>query len=85
MNIIYSIRGNNIISSPIVDDMWKNILKKIKEKITPLAYATWFENTKLYLMNRDEAVINVPTLINKNYLKENYNDVINEYLTKEIK
>ena len=85
MNVIYTIRGNNISSSPTEVDIWEKVLNKIKENITPLTYATWFENTKLYLINNGEAVVKVPTLINKKYLKENYNDMINEYLIKEIK
>lgn len=85
MNIIYSIRGNNISNSTIDDDVWKNVLKKIRKEISALAYDTWFENTKLYIINREEAVVKVPTLIHKKHLKENYNDIINECLIEEIK
>lgn len=84
MNVIYTIRGNNISSSPTDIDIWGKVLKKIRKKISLLTYATWFEDTKLYLINNGEAVVKVPKLIHKKLLKENYNDMISEYLTKEI-
>ena len=28
--------------------IWNNFLEKIKERISPLSYDTWFKDTKLY-------------------------------------
>ncbi|MGN1268817.1 MAG: DnaA N-terminal domain-containing protein [Candidatus Aphodocola sp.] len=84
MNVIYTIRGNNISSSPTEVDIWEKVLNKIRENISSLAYATWFEDTSLLLINGDEAFIKVPKLIHKKLLKENYNDMITECLIEEI-
>ena len=30
------------------DILWNNFLDKIKDRISPLSYDTWFKDTKLY-------------------------------------
>lgn len=59
-----------------LDNIWKSFLEKIKEKIDPMLYETWFIETKLFELDNGIAKISVPMHIHKKHLKENYNDLI---------
>ena len=38
------------------DILWNNFLDKIKERISPLSYDTWFKDTKLYKIEKNRNV-----------------------------
>ena len=59
-----------------VDIVWSNLLNQIKDELSSLAYETWFQDTKLYKLENDTAIIIVPFEIHKKHLKEKYNDLI---------
>ena len=85
MNLIFSYRGHNIDIDPMVNGcIWKNVLKKIKKNVTPLTYVTWFEDSKLCLVNENEFAVIVSTRVQKRHLDENYKEMVIEYLTNEI-
>ena len=54
------------------DILWNKFLDKIKERITPLSYDTWFKDTKLYKIDGGTATILVPYALHKKHLEENY-------------
>lgn len=58
--------------------LWNNFLDKIKERISPLSYDTWFKDTKLYSIDNGFAIIIVPMGLHKKHLEENYLDDIEE-------
>lgn len=58
--------------------IWNNFLEKIKERISPLSYDTWFKDTKLYKIEKNTAVIVVPMILHKKHLEENYLEEIEE-------
>ena len=58
------------------DNLWNEFLDKIKERITPLSYDTWFKDTKLYKLDGGTATIIVPLALHKKHLEENYIDDI---------
>ena len=60
------------------DNLWNEFLDKIKERITPLSYDTWFKDTKLYKLDGGTATIIVPLALHKKNLEENYIDDIEE-------
>ena len=60
------------------DNLWNEFLDKIKERITPLSYDTWFMDTKLYKLDGGTATIIVPLALHKKHLEENYIDDIEE-------
>ena len=60
------------------DNLWNEFLDKIKERITPLSYDTWFKDTKLYKLYGGTATIIVPLALHKKHLEENYIDDIEE-------
>lgn len=58
--------------------LWNNFLSKIKERISPLSYDTWFKDTKLHKIDNGTAIIVVPIILHKKHLEENYLDDIEE-------
>lgn len=61
-----------------VDMIWNEFLTKIRERISPLSYDTWFKDTKLYNIDKNTAVILVPMSLHKKHLEENYKEEIEE-------
>ena len=61
-----------------IEIIWNNFLEKIKERISPLSYDTWFKDTKLYKLDKNTAIIIVPMILHKKHLEENYLDEIEE-------
>ena len=60
------------------DLLWSKVLDNIKPTVTSLVYITWFENTKLYKIDNNEATIIVPMEIHRKHLNEKYlNEIIN--------
>lgn len=85
MNLIFSYRGNNINDYSMVNSrIWKNFIEKIRNKLSYLAYATRFKNSKLCLIDENEFVVTVSTRIHKKMLDENYKEMVIEYLTEEV-
>ena len=60
------------------ETIWNNFLEKIKERISPLSYDTWFKDTKLKKIDKNVAIIEVPMSLHKKHLEENYLDEIEE-------
>lgn len=58
--------------------IWINFLEKIKERIAPLSYNYWFKDAKLYKIEKNTAIIVVPTNVQKKHLEENYLEEIEE-------
>ena len=61
-----------------VDMIWNEFLTKIRERISPLSYDTWFKDTKLYNIDKNTAIILVPMSLHKKHLEENYKEEIEE-------
>lgn len=61
--------------------LWNNFLEKIRERISPLSYDTWFKDTKLYKIDKNFVIIEVPMILHKKHLEENYLDEIEEIFT----
>ncbi len=60
------------------NNIWQAFLEKIKLKVKPVLFQTWFKDTKLIKLNDDYAFVEVPLDVHKKHLKENYNDLIKE-------
>lgn len=60
------------------NNIWKQVLSKLKDEINLLAYNTWFEETELYKIENNIVKIIVPFAIHKNHIINNYyDDIIN--------
>lgn len=65
--------------------LWEKVLKRIKEEVNSLVYASWFEPTKLRIVDDNKFVILVPTEIHKKHLFDKYYELIIAKLLKETK
>ena len=72
---------NNLITNKT--KIWSIFLEKIKNKISPQQYSTWFENLELAKLDKKEIQILVPNLFCKEWLENNYMDTISTTI-KEI-
>lgn len=68
-----------------VDIVWTKVLSNLKDKLTSLAFDTWFSETELYKLNDGKAIIIVPMPIHKKHLAENYADIISSSLYDNTK
>ena len=64
-----------------IEIIWNNFLDKIRERISPLSYDTWFKDTRLYKIDKNTATVIVPMSLHKKHLEENYKDEIEEVFT----
>ena len=58
--------------------IWVRFLDLIKEKVSSIAYDTWFKDTYIYKIENNKAVIVVPMQLHKKNLGENYLQTIIE-------
>lgn len=61
--------------------LWDNFLKVIKSKLMSVSYDTWFKDTKLYDIEKDKLIIEVPMSFHKTFLSTTYYDLIEEIIT----
>ena len=60
--------------------IWNLFLEKVKDKVNPILFQTWFKETELLNLNDNLATIKVPLDVHKQHLNQNYNDLIKETL-----
>ncbi len=59
---------------------WDNFLNVIKSKLSSVSYDTWFRDTKIANMTDNSISIEVPMTFHKNFLNDNYYDLIESIL-----
>lgn len=61
-----------------IEQLWISVLDKIKLIVDPVAYTTWFENTKIYAIDNDTINLIVPYEAAKTILKQRYQENMEE-------
>lgn len=61
-----------------IEQLWISVLDKIKLIVDPVAYTTWFENTKIYAIDDDTINLIVPYEAAKTILRQRYQENIEE-------
>ena len=61
-----------------MDNLWEESIKIIKEKISPQNFETWIRPLKVASIEDNHASLSVPNKFFKDWLTENYRDVISE-------
>jgi len=64
------------VSSLNNDKIWDSFLKIISEKTNPVSYSAWFSNLKLLKIDDNTITIQIPMIIHKKMLGENYYNLI---------
>jgi chromosomal replication initiator protein len=72
------------MNHPTVDEKqaWSYVLEKIKTKISPEQFTTWFTNLRLIKFNEDEIHIYVSNPFCEAWLKNNYMDIISSTINE---
>lgn len=65
------------------DKLWGKILEKIKEKVTPQIYSTWFEPTVAESVSQEVLWVKVPNRFFVDWIEEHYHSIIYETLKEE--
>lgn len=63
------------------EEVWKQFLDLIYQKTNPVSFNTWFHNLKLISIDGEKVVIQVPMIIHKKILGENYYSLIENTFT----
>lgn len=66
------------------DDLWKNCLQLIKEKVSDTTFRTWFEPIISLKYEDNTLTIGVPSISFYHYLEENYTNLLREILDKSF-
>jgi len=64
------------------NNLWDNFLDIICQKTNPVSFNTWFNNLKLISLDNNKIVIQVPMIIHKKILSENYYSLIDDSLNE---
>ena len=65
-----------------ISNIWNLFLEKVKDMLDPILYETWFMETKLIDLSDNCAKVLVPMDVHKKYLKDSYNDLVEEVFTE---
>ena len=60
--------------------LWSKVLDTISSVVNPLSFRTWFEPTQLFELKNEVATIEVPVVLYKNHIEQNYKQIIIEAL-----
>lgn len=63
-----------------IDQLWNAALEKIRLVVTPVAFTTWFEKTRIHTIDNDNIKLVVPYEISKKLLREEYQDKMEEII-----
>ncbi len=68
MNIKY-----NIILIMEAEQLWQAVLAQLQLNISSANFATWFANTKISAIEKDNVIVSVPNSFSKEWLEQKYN------------
>lgn len=66
-----------------LDSIWNEVLNKLEKKIRPILFQTWFKDTKLIDLSKEQAVVLVPLDVHKKHIEEQYINILKDTF-KEI-
>jgi len=61
-----------------VENLWEQILLYVKERISKPSFEAWFENTKGYIKDENELIIEVNNQFNADWLESRYSTLLDE-------
>jgi len=61
-------------------ELWNNILKIVKEELSPQAYNSWFSQTKIIEFSENSLIISAPGYFCKDWLEKHYTGFIKDIL-----
>ena len=64
----------------ILDDIWKNSLSRIEERVGNNAIDLWFRPIKLSQLKEQQVTLDIPNKFFKDWIEDNYPDLLSETL-----
>lgn len=64
----------------MLDDIWKNSLSRIEEKVGNNAIDLWFRPVKLSQLKEQQVTLDIPNKFFKDWIEDNYPDLLTETL-----
>ena len=64
----------------MLDDIWKNSLSKIEERVGNNAIDLWFRPVKLSQLKEQQVTLDIPNKFFKDWIEDNYPDLLSETL-----
>ena len=65
-----------------IDELFKSFLKEIEQEVASNVYTTWFSELKPVSLSDTKLTIQIPMIIHRNILSNNYKDLIDDQLYK---
>lgn len=66
--------------NPPDDNLWQNLQKRIKERITSPSYEAWFKPTQFAGIKGNTLIIRVPNALTADWLTSRYKNMVEELL-----
>ena len=70
----------NIVHKDKIEEVWKDTLEKIEDKLSTPSFETWFQPTEMLGIKNNTALIEVPNEFAKDWLETRYSKLIKESL-----
>jgi chromosomal replication initiator protein len=64
----------------MLDDIWKNSLSRIEERVGNNAIDLWFRPVRLSQLKEQQVTLDIPNRFFKDWIEDNYPDLVNETL-----
>ncbi len=63
-----------------IEDLWRNTLELIKDKVSKPSYDTWLKNTSVDQLKEDTVIISAPNEFTRDWLESRYTTIIADAL-----
>ncbi|SFL74704.1 chromosomal replication initiator protein [Gracilibacillus orientalis] len=63
-----------------IEDLWRNTLELIKDKVSKPSYDTWLKNTSVDQLKEDTVIISAPNEFTRDWLESRYTMIISDAL-----
>lgn len=65
-----------------ISSAWESVLGELEVSLSKANFTTWFKNTQLLMIDKEEAIVGVPNIFTKEWLENKYHKLILESLVK---
>ena len=76
----YGCKALRVVNRMSFDQLWNNVLAKIRDSLEPVMYDMWFKETKVHSIENGTINVIVPFILHKTYLKGKYNERLEEII-----
>jgi chromosomal replication initiator protein len=63
-----------------MEELWASVLKHVSRRVGPRSYRDWFKPTRLRILAQDEALVEVPNALFREWMDRHYRGLLEEAL-----